>query len=144
MKYVHSIEIDQPLDKVIELFDNPDNMAKWQPGFISFTHLSGTPGQPGAQSRIHYKMGKRKVDMIETILTRDLPREFSGTYETPGVRNFINNTFEVLDKNRTRWTSENEVRFSGLMKIFGFFMRGAFPKQSYQFMENFKEFAESE
>ena len=49
--YTVAIEIDLPRDRVIELFDNPDNLFKWQTGLQSFDHLSGEPGQPGAKSK---------------------------------------------------------------------------------------------
>ena len=59
MKYTVDIIIDLPRPKVVTLFDNPDNMHKWQPDLVSFDHLSGDPGQPGAKSKLHYKMGKK-------------------------------------------------------------------------------------
>ena len=71
MKYTLSTTINLPRSKVIELFDNPDNMSKWQPELQSFEHISGEPGEPGAKSRLKYKMGKREVEMIETITARN-------------------------------------------------------------------------
>lgn len=38
--------------------------------------------------------------------------------------------------------SENEYRFSGLMRLLAPFMRGVFCKQSQQHMRDFKAFAE--
>lgn len=144
MKYTVDILIDLPRAKVIALFDNPDNMQKWQPDLISFEHLSGEPGQVGAKSKLHYKMGKREVEMIETITKNDLPNELSGTYETKGVFNIISNTFHEVNENQTKWVSENEFQFSGFMKLIGIFMKSAFPKQTLKFMNQFKEFAEGE
>ena len=43
MKYENSIVIQLPVARVIELFDNPDNMQYWQKGLQSFEHVSGTP-----------------------------------------------------------------------------------------------------
>lgn len=45
MKYSVDIEINKPIDKVIELFDNPANMKEWMEGLNSFEHISGTPGK---------------------------------------------------------------------------------------------------
>ncbi|HNO23164.1 MAG TPA: SRPBCC family protein [Leptospiraceae bacterium] len=78
MKYSVEIEINLPIARVIELFDNPDNLQKWQPGLLSFEHLSGTPGQPGAKSRLTFRMGRGKMIMTETVTVRNLPDEFSG------------------------------------------------------------------
>ena len=144
MKYANEIEIKLPRQKVIELFDNPDNMPKWQEGFVSFEPQSGKPGEEGSTAKLNYKMGKREVEMIETITKRNLPDEFNGTYEAKGVFNIVNNSFIVLDKNKTKWVSENEFQFKGFMKIIAFLMPGAFKKQSFKYMKDFKKFAESE
>jgi hypothetical protein len=47
-------------------------------------------------------MNSREIEMIETILVRDLPNEFSGTYEAKGVFNIVKNTFIALSNNRTK------------------------------------------
>lgn len=91
MKYSTAIEINLPVKKVVKIFDNPDHLAKWMQGLQSFEHISGTPGQPGAKSRLKFKMGKREIEMIETVTKRNLPQEFSGTYEANGVYNIVTN-----------------------------------------------------
>jgi hypothetical protein len=143
MKFCCEIDIDLPREKVIELFDNPENMKHWQPGLMSFEPLSGTPGQPGAKSRLKYKMGQREIEMIETITVRNLPDEFSGTYEAKGVFNLVSNHFKPLPGDRTLIVSDNEFRLSGFMKLFGLLMPGSFSKESYKHLQRFKEFAES-
>lgn len=144
MKYDTEMVIELPRDRVIELFDNPDNLARWQRGLQSFELVSGEAGQPGAKSRLLYDMNGRKVEMIETVETRSLPDEFSGTYEASGVWNRVVNRFYQDGEARTRWVLESEFRFSGLMKIMAIFMRGSFPKQTHQMMLDFKTFAEGE
>lgn len=143
MKYTTEIEINKPIDRVIELFDNPDNMDKWMAGLQSFKPLSGTPGQPGAKSLLKFKMGKREIEMVETITIRNLPQEFSGTYEAKGVFSRTKNSFIPLPGNRTKYIAENEFNFSGFMKIIGFLMPGAFKKQSMKYLTDFKNFAET-
>jgi carbon monoxide dehydrogenase subunit G len=142
MKYITEIIIEVPIDKVIELFDNPENMKEWQPGLISFETYEGEAGKPGAKSRLIYQMGKRTVEMIETIEVRKLPQEFSGTYEVKNVWNRVRNFFEAMDGQKTKYITEHEFRFSGFMKLMAFFMPMAFKKQSLKYMKLFKEFAE--
>ena len=142
MKYSVEIEIDLPRDRVIELFDDTENLYKWQEGLLRFEPISGEPGQPGAKSKLAFRMGKRELEMVETITERALPDRFDGTYETKGVYNVVRNRFEALGPDRTRWVSENEFRFSGFMKVIGFLMRGSFPKTSMKYLTNFKAFAE--
>lgn len=143
MEYTTKIEINLPVSKVVELFDNPENMSKWQPELINFEHQIGEPGKSGAKSLLNYKMGKRKVEMIETITLNNLPDEFSATYEAKGVFNEISNRFSNIDENKTKWISHNTFKFSGFMIIMGALMPGVFKKQSMKYMEQFKEFAEN-
>jgi hypothetical protein len=144
MKYTNEIEINLPRQRMIELFDNPAHMKNWQPSLVSFEHLSGTPGQLGAKSKLKYKTGKREVELIETITVRNLPDEFSGTYEAKGIYNHIVNKFIPVSENKTKWVSHTEFKFNGLfMKIIAFLMPGAFMKESQKHLEMFKKFAES-
>jgi len=143
MKYTTEITINQPIDKVIKLFDNADNLKKWMKGLQSFEHLSGDPGKPGAKSKMVFLRGKRTMDMVETITTNNLPEEFSATYDVQGTVNIQQNHFKAVTDNSTQWVSHSEFKFSGLgMKFMAFVMPGAFKKQSQSFMVKFKEFAE--
>lgn len=144
MKYTNEIEIELPLSKVIELFDNPANLKKWMEGCVAFEHISGTPGRPGAKSKLKFKNRNREMEMIETVTVRDLPREFSGTYEMKGAWNLNKNFFHELPGGKTKWVAESEFKFSSfMMKVMGALMPGAFRKQSLKYMMNFKAFAES-
>lgn len=142
MKYSCELIINLPRERVIELFDNPDNMPKWQPGLQSFEPISGEPGQPGAKSRLVYDMNGRRVEMVETIVSRNLPDEFSGTYEAKGVKNWIANYFYDEADDKTRWVMDSEFMFSGFMILLSLFMRGSFRKETQSTMFRFKAFAE--
>lgn len=142
MKYTNQVTINKPKNEVIELFQDPEHLKDWQPGFVSMEHISGTPGEDGAKSKLKYKAGKRDIEMTETILKNGLPDTFDSVYETKNVYNIQHNRFEAIDDNTTQWISDSEFRFSGIMKLFGFFMPGAFKKQSQQYLDMFKDFAE--
>ena len=143
MKYTVEIDIDLPRDRVIELFDSTENMKHWQEGLVSAEHLSGTPGEVGAKMKLKYKMGKREVEMIETITKRNLPDEFAGTYDAKGVHNIVDNTFIEISESKTKWVAYQEFQMKGMMKIIAFIMPGAFKKQSMKYMKDFKAFAEN-
>ena len=146
MKFTCSVDIDLPRKRVIELFDNPDNMKEWQDGFVSFAPISGTPGQPGAKSRIIYKMGKKgkQFELIETVSVRNLPDEFSGTYEHKHMTNSMKNTFVELGENKTRWNAYLEYnKLNGFMiKLMMKIMPGMARKQTQKWLDQFKVFAE--
>ena len=142
MKYTCEITINKPLADVIKLFDDPENMKEWQPGLQSYEFLEGPPGQAGSTMKLKYAMGKRQIEMVETILENSLPEKFSGTYEAQGVYNKMDISFVAIDDNTTKWISDQEFRMSGFMKVWAFLMPGSFKKQSMVFLEKFKEFAE--
>lgn len=142
MKYINEVVINAPREKVIELFDNPDNIKEWQPGFVKMEHMEGEPGTVGSKHKLFYKMGKRDIEMIETVTKRNLPESYSLTYETKNVFNDIHNYFEDLGDGTTKYWTENEFNFSGMMKILGWIMPGAFKKQSQKYMDDFKTFVE--
>jgi len=89
-------------------------------------------------------MNNREIEMIETVTKRNLPDEFSEAYETKGAFNLIKNKFIELGNNKTKWIAENDFLLSGFMWLMGLFMPGAFRKESFKYINQFKEFAESE
>ena len=144
MKYTCEIDVDLPRDRVIGLFDEQENLKHWLIGLESFTHKSGTPGHPGAQSDIVVTSGNRRVQMVETIETRNLPNEFTAHYTTDGMWNRTENFFHVNADGSTRWEQVNEFRADGLfMKFMMGLMPGMFRKETMKQMVSFKSFAES-
>lgn len=142
MEFSQEITVNLPRERFIELFDEPENLKLWQQGLLSFEPVSGTPGQPGAVSRLLYKQGKGTMQMLETITRRELPEAFDGTYDAKGVHNICKNEFHDLGGTATRWVAHNTFEFSGFMKIIGMLFGSMFPKQSLRMMNNFKDFAE--
>ena len=142
MKYTNEVTINKPITKVIELFDDPNNIGQWQPNFVSFEHKSGVKGQPGAVSHLKYKNGDRENILVETVTVRNLPHEFSGTYEMKGTSCLVKNYFKEIDSGKTLYTSETEWKFGGMIKVLAFFMGSHFKKQTQKYIENFKNFAE--
>ncbi|NNE65346.1 MAG: SRPBCC family protein [Pyrinomonadaceae bacterium] len=145
MKYTVDVVINKPVDEVLKDFDDPDNLTEWLEGLESFEHLEGIKGEVGAKAKFVFDMGKRRVEMIETITAKELPHKFDGTYEADGVFNRVWNRFETDGNDQTRWTQTCEFEFTNLMmKIMGFFMPFAFKKQTRTQMEAFKKFSEGQ
>ena len=100
--WIHRWGQVSPIDRVVALFESSKHLDKWQDGFVSLEHLSGTPGEPGAQTRFIYRIGKREIELIETIRIKDLPNIFEGLYEAEAMTNVMTNRFIALDKAQTR------------------------------------------
>ena len=143
MRYTAEITVDLPRDEFIKKLDDPENMKHWQKGLIKYEHISGEPGTEGAQMSLSYQMGKRNIDMVETIIKRNMPSELHASYDTKGVQNIQKNFFEEVD-GKTIWKSDNTFQFSGfMMKLMAFLMPGAFKKQTMKYLNDFKAFAEN-
>ena len=98
LKYIEEIEINANIDTVVALFDNPYNMQEYMGGIESYTVLSGNIREVGAKAEIvaayiEEDVVKRKIVMIEEIITNNLPEEKKVTYTADGVYNIVTNRF---------------------------------------------------
>ncbi len=145
MKYICTIEIERPITEVVKLWSDEKHYDQWQDGFQSIDVLSGTPGAIGTTSKILLQHGKRKMELIETIISNNLPTEKKALYEHVHMTNTQTTMFEAISENITRYISEVEyTKFNGFFpKLMGRFFSGVFKKQSQKWMEQFKVFAEN-
>ena len=145
MKFKLELPINKPRVDVWKGFDNAENIKKWQPTLVSFEPVSGTPGQPGAVSKLTYKEGNRDLILVEKITRRDEPKGFDGVYESEFADNAIRNTFIEQGKDQTLWVMETEFVFKTfLMKIMEPLMKKNFVKRTEEDMQRFKAMTESQ
>jgi hypothetical protein len=142
MKISVELVLNRSREEVWKMFDNVENLYKWQPTLKEFKLLNGEKGLPGAKSKLVYMENNRKIEMIETIASRMEPEEFSGTYETKGVTNMIKNIFIKLDDSNTKWIMESEFKFSGIFKIMSPFVKKSIIKRTETDMNRFKNLIE--
>jgi len=142
MKFSCSVSINQHIDKVVDIFSNPDNLKYFQEGFISKENLSGVSGEKGATSKMTYE----KLELIETIIKNNLPDEFMALYEHKHMTNTMKVNFIQLTPNKTQYNSEIEyTKFNGLLiKIIAKLFPGMFKKQVLKWMHLFKAYAEKQ
>ena len=146
IKYTCEITIDLPRAQVAALFDDPQNLFKWQNGLQKMEHISGTAGEKDAQTRLVYDQNGHAVEMTETILERHLPHKFSSLYETAGAKNWMHNEFHEVSPSQTRWVADNTFEFSGEMAAMNDADEdtvAAFRQETLGNMALFKQFAEN-
>lgn len=143
MKYKCTVQIKAPIDQVVELWENEDHFHEWQDDFESIELLEGVANVTGAKSKIIYN-GKMRIELIETIMSYNLPTEKSALYEHVHMTNTQVSCFESLDNGQTLYTSEVEyLKFNGLMpKMAAFLFPSKFKGQSQKWMNQFKAFVE--
>ncbi|RAX48355.1 SRPBCC family protein [Arthrobacter sp. AQ5-05] len=143
MEFTQEPTVNLPRQRFIGLFDDPENLKEWQTGLVSFEGVTGTPGEPGATSRLTYRQGRGTMEMIKTVTRRDLPEAFDGSYDAKCVHNACRNAFRDPDGSTTRWVAHNVFGFTGFMRILALLFGPMFKKQSFKMMTAFKDFAEA-
>ena len=142
MKAIVEIIIDKPKERVVELFDNMDNLKKWQGGFIDYEDIDGIKGTKGARTRLRYEQKGKKIEMVETIISNNLPDEFIASFNVQGSESVIINKFFDEGPNRTKMYSNSDFKLKGFMKLLAPLMKNQFKKQIQQDLANFKQFVE--
>ena len=144
MKMTFETEIRAGRELVWAIFDNPDNLSRWQPTLESFTHVAGDPGQPGAVSELVYNENGKKVTMTETVTERRKPNFMAGTYDNDRATSLIVNHFEEIDEDTTRFVSYSNMNFKGIMKILSLFVARSIRARVEADLSRFKLLAETE
>jgi len=143
MKFKVEVVIDADRKTVWRCFDDPDNMVKWQPTLVSFTHESGKPGHPGAVSELIYRESGREIRMIERVTERREPDFMAGSYESKWGKAVIVNHFERVGEDQTRWVAYWNHTFTGLLRFVAPFLRKSMCKRLENDLQRFKLLVES-
>ncbi len=145
MKYTCTTIIDLPVNEVVELWADEDYYDQWQDGFESIELQEGEKHAEGSKSKITLQQGKRKVELLETILINNLPAEKKALYGHKHMSNIQLSRFESIANGRTRYTVEVEyTHFSGFVpRLIARMLPKLFEQQSQRQMDQFKDFAES-
>ncbi len=144
MKMKYEANIHASRDFVWATFDNPDNLSRWQPTLVSFTHQSGEPGHPGSVSELVYNENGKKVVITETVTERQEPQFMAGTYDNAWATALIVNHFEEIDDNTTRFISYTNMNFKGIMKIMSLFIAKSIRSRAEADLNRFKLLVETE
>jgi hypothetical protein len=146
----NSITVNVPIDRVMQLFQNQDYFKEWQDGLVGFENTSKTVGELNSTRKMKIRMVGTTITMNEKITNIDLPHLWEATYRTSGVINYQSNRFresEITTDNDvqkvTQWESESTFKFTGMMRLVAKSRPQLFTNQTYEFMKNFKKFAET-
>ena len=101
MEYITEITVNKPIEDVMALFKNPDNLKDWQRGLKSTKLLKGKSGDKGAKRKLEIRLEGRDITMIETITKCDLPEHWHAKYTSQGLVSYQYNYFEALNENET-------------------------------------------
>lgn len=142
MRFTCYTDIKAPIQIVVDLFKNPDNLKHWQDGFKSIEYISGAPGAEGSISKLSYD----RLSLVETIIRNELPEEFKANYEHKHMVNTMSCRFKVIDVGTTRLEQEiHYTQFNGFLpKVLAKLFPGMFRKQVQKWLDQFKYFVEKQ
>lgn len=142
MKFSLHTDINLPRDTVVDLFTDPEARLKWVPDLLELEPLQGIPNQPGSQCRLVYRQGDREIEVVETVLERELPERFTSAYSTAGMNSQMVSRFEDRGEH-TRWYTDNTFNGTGLLKVMPWIMPWIFKNRTLRLMQHFKDYAET-
>ena len=93
MAYTCYIELDHPIDDVVQVWSDPNNLSSWHEQFMKYEMLHGDYIQPGAQTRLFYAIVEKPTCMVKTIISNTLPAEIVYEYQTDEFTSRITETF---------------------------------------------------
>ena len=147
LKYEERIEIQQPIDVVVDLFSDINNMKKYMPETKDIILIEGIDGQEGAKYQIIVEYEGEKMEMTGTLLEKSLPEKITYSYESNDVLNIMTQKHQEISDSTTLVINQQEFQFRGLVKIISFFepegfSPEAFKQRSRLYLQSFKKFVE--
>ncbi|NNJ56271.1 MAG: SRPBCC family protein [Bacteroidia bacterium] len=143
MKYIIETIVNLSREEVVAKFMDEDSLKHWMEGLKSIELIDGVAGEKGAKSIVKFDTGKRKIEMEEIIVDKQLPDFITMQYNTKQMVNTNTHNFIDLKNGTTRLKIDQEFKLNGIvMKLMGVLMKGMFKKQSKKYSDAFKAFAE--
>jgi len=72
-----TVTVNAPVEKVWDIFMNPDHLKHWLPGFVSIEPLDGPVGKKGSTSRMKFMERGKVLEVIEKVLFVDPLHQYS-------------------------------------------------------------------
>ncbi len=141
MRYICEVTINRTRDEVLDLFDDTNNLYKWQKTLKKVEIIEGNKYENGLRSRFTYDNKGKDMVMIEIVEKFDYPDQMIAIYEAPNVWNRCVN--DLIEKgNKTIWRIDSEFKCKGFMRVVTLIGKKMFINQTMKDLNNFKRFAE--
>lgn len=141
MKFESSIQIDAPLEFVVDHFRHRSNLTKWHPDLTKIEPLDGQPGTTGSRTLLKFK----HFEMVETVLENELPDRYLGDYDTPGIcKNTLESRFENVNGQTVYRVRIDYQKFNWMMRLMSILMPWMLKGQVRKFLKKFRDTVESE
>lgn len=137
MNYQCQVNINAPLQFVVETFLDTTTWHKWQPGFIKYEPIEGKLPFPGSKGFLVFQMGDQQGKMSQQVIENNLPDRYVVNYEFQGTWNQC--VFQFKENNgQVTYTIDSLFRFPDQAPA----PLNVFIATTTQEMERFKAFVE--
>lgn len=143
MEFSKQVTVNRPLDQVAALLEDPQHPLRWQPALVAIIPGQERPGEPGATARFQYDYKGTRFELQETIVERALPHRIVSSYATKGIAHTLTIRLENTGEATTLVDFDNDLRFSGTMKLMASMLGGKLREQAERNVDSFKQWAET-
>lgn len=141
MKYVVTVSIDKPINKVMEILQSREHALKWIKGLTSFDLIEGNLGEVNSKYKMVFEHKGKTSQMIETL--QDIQDQSITTiYEQNGVWNECINQLEDHGEH-THYKVLTTFKFPWYMTWFIWAFKSSFIKESLIGINDFKHYVEA-
>jgi len=144
VKYEAQTTIDMPLDKTFTLFNDVSQIPKWMPEIKKITPIEITPNQIGSRYNIVMDNGGTEMNIEDKVLDYKENELIELQFNAGDVMLKTNRYTFAEQDGKTLIHHEATTRgMSYINRCFFAFLKGQFRKIDQEYLNNFKQFAES-
>lgn len=137
-----TVTVNAPVEKVWDIFMNPDYLKHWLTGFVSIEHLDGTIGEKGSTSKMKFIERGKELEVIEKVLFINPLQQYSFEIQHGALSTLTDVRFISIGQ-VTEIIQAVQFTPKGLfMKLFMPLMKGEMKKRMANDLKNLKIFIE--
>lgn len=143
ISYTAEVIVNKPASEAMAVAGDVEKMKEWLPGFQKIEHISGTPGEVGAVSKV-YCINEGQEMVIKETITEFVPGK---SMKMKFEESFMNMDYEMICipmNRKTKMISKTDAKGNGIFaKSMMVLISGMIEKQEVNNLKNLKETIES-
>lgn len=143
--FKYELIINAPRFKVIQFFDNDDNLEKWQPELLKKKLLKGKNRSKNSKYILAYNLNGKLFELFGKIEGRHFPEVFTESFRRKGIMNWVVHYFSITKDKKTKWLVDNMFSFKTPIDFVLYYIlyHRKLRKIKIAHMNNFKAYLES-
>ncbi|MGJ8744708.1 SRPBCC family protein [Polaribacter sp.] len=142
--YSAEVSVNKSVNDVFKMFNNSENIKKWIPEVKSFDVVNENPGKTGSVYKIVVENQGQEIAMTEKVLAYVKNEKVTLFFDAENMLKTDDYLFTEKDGITTITLHANCQSDSYIMACVFPFFKGTFQEQDQSYLNNFKEYVESE